>query len=235
MQHTVVMSGIGGQGIVVGTTLLGHAATRNGQFAVHYAQYGGEMRGTKCECTLSIADEPVTAPPLVSKPDVAIIMHPNPPTKLHGTARESFQAITSTIKPGGLAIVNSSLLDTPNVEFRSDIEWLLIPVTDVGKALGHAMVATMVAISAFAIETRMVPLDYVRHALTDVIPAYRHKLLEMDNAGLDAGARIVRDSQLVLGQDESGHLNAEALPTGSDHRAIRVPSKSGYIFQLASV
>jgi 2-oxoglutarate ferredoxin oxidoreductase subunit gamma len=236
MQRSVVMSGIGGQGIVVGTTLLGHAATRNGQFAVHFAQYGGEMRGTKCECTLTISDEQVNAPPLVSEPDVAIIMHPNPPTRLHGTAAESFQAITSTVRPGGLAIVNSSLLDLHEVTFRPDIEWLLIPVTDIGKQLGHLMVASMVAISAFAAETRMVPVEYIRLALTDVIPAYRHQLLEMDDAGLTAGERLVTaGTEFNASRDARGDVQVAAFPDTIEHRTVRIPSTGTYAFRAAVV
>lgn len=216
MQYTVVMSGIGGQGMVVGTKLIGHAATAMGRYCLHYAQYGGEMRGTKCECTMTISDEQVNAPPLVSQTDIAIIMHP-----------ESFASLRSTVAPGGLAIVNSSLIHPEASQLREDVEWLLLPVTDVGKSLGHVMVATMVAISAFAVETGLVDVAHIRGALTEVIPPYRQQLLEMDDAGLIAGSQMVSASRLM--DRESAAINESSSSSGA-RVPVRIPAKAGYMF-----
>ena len=184
MQDRMIMSGIGGQGIVVGTKLIGVAATGLGLYCLHYAQYGGEMRGTLCECTLTVGDAPITSTPQVSRIEAGIIMHP-----------ESFDRVVSKIMPGGLALVNSSLIDVRKRELRPDLEWLLIPATDLGKAEGHLMVATMVAIAAFADETKVVPSSAIKAYLPEVIPPYRHQLLEMDARGLDVGARCLATGQ----------------------------------------
>lgn len=180
MQERVIMSGIGGQGIVVGTKLIGITATGLGHYAMHYAEYGGEMRGTRCECTLTVADEPVISTPQVSQCEAAIIMHP-----------ESFDRLADKLVPGGLALVNSSLVDVARKPLRADVEWLLVPATDLGASLGHRMVATMVAIGAFAEETKLVPAAAIKDYLPDVIPSYRHQLLEMDAKGIDVGANSV--------------------------------------------
>ena len=177
MQDRIIMSGIGGQGIVVGTKLIGIAATNLGRYCMHYAIYGGEMRGTKCECTLTVSDAPVTSTPEVSACEAVIIMHP-----------ESFDRLQAMLVPGGLALVNSSLIHPEMDRLRDDVEWLFLPVTDIGTEKGHLMVATMVAIGAFAEETQIVPSEAIKDYLTEVIPAYRHQLLEMDRAGVDAGA-----------------------------------------------
>ena len=180
MQYSIIMSGIGGQGIVVGTKLIGITATEIGLFCLHYAEYGGEMRGTKCECTLTVGDQPVTSTPQVSSCAAAIIMHP-----------ESFDHLHQMIEPGGLALVNSSLIDVAKKQLRSDVEWVLLPITDMGKALGHMMVATMVAIGAFAEETGIIPALAIKDFLPEVIPAYRHQLLKMDSDGIDIGANAI--------------------------------------------
>lgn len=220
MQHSLVMSGIGGQGIVVGTMLIGHAATRTDRYCLHYASYGGEMRGTKCECSMTVSDEPVDAPPLVSRPDIAIIMHP-----------ESFKPLTPTITPGGLGLINSSLIDPASVDLRDDIEWLFLPVTDVGKDIGHVMVATMVAIAAFSVETGLADVSDIRDALTDVIPAYRHHLLEMDDQGLKAGVKLAeKAAQTVVERGADGAIDAASIPTATADRCFRVKSTVDYIF-----
>ncbi len=225
MQHSVVMSGIGGQGIVVGTKLIGHAATRAGRYCLHYAMYGGEMRGTKCECSMTVSDQPVDAPPLVSRPDVAIIMHP-----------ESFKPVAPLITGGGLGIVNSSLVDPADEELRDDVEWLFLPVTDAGKKIGHVMVATMVAIAAFSVETGMVAVQDIRGALPEIIPAYRHQLLEMDDAGLSAGEELARKvAGNVIARGEDGALSADELPEATSDRVFRIRSVVDYRFAGAGV
>lgn len=220
MQHSVVMSGIGGQGIVVGTKLVGYAATKAGRYCLHYAMYGGEMRGTKCECSMTVSDEPVDAPPLVSRPDIAIIMHP-----------ESFESLAPMIAPGGLGLVNSSLIDPASVDLRDDVEWLFLPVTDVGKDIGHVMVATMVAIAALCLETGLADVEDIRDALTDVIPAYRHKLLEMDGEGLKAGVRLAgKAAQTVVERGADGAIDAAGIPTATADRCFKIKSTASYIF-----
>ncbi|HJN93633.1 MAG TPA: 2-oxoacid:acceptor oxidoreductase family protein, partial [Dehalococcoidia bacterium] len=180
------MSGIGGQGIIVGTKLIGITATGLGQYALHYAEYGGEMRGTRCECTLTVADKPVTSTPQVSNCEAAIIMHP-----------ESFDRLVQKLLPGGLALVNSSLIDVSKLALRKDVEWLLVPATDLGTSLGHAMVSTMVAIGAFAEETQLVPAAAIADHLSALIPPYRHQLLEMDAKGIEMGANCVATGEQV--------------------------------------
>ncbi len=220
MQHSVVMSGIGGQGIVVGTMLIGHAATKMDRFCLHYAMYGGEMRGTKCECSMTVADEPVQAPPLVSKPDIAIIMHP-----------ESFNHLSQAITPGGLGLVNSSLVDPTEVELRDDVEWLFLPVTDVGKDIGHLMVATMVAIAACATETGIVGVSDIRDSLTQVIPAHRSHLLEMDDEGLKAGVKLAETAaQTIVERGDGGAIDASSIATSAADRAFKVKSAGEYMF-----
>ncbi len=186
MQDRVIMSGIGGQGIIVGTKLIGITATGLGLYALHYAEYGGEMRGTRCECTLTVADQPVTSTPQVSACEAAIIMHP-----------ESFDRLVQKLVPGGLALVNSSLIDVSKRTLRKDVEWLMIPATDLGTSLGHPMVSTMVTIGAFAEETKLVPAAAIADHLSSLIPPYRHQLLEMDAKGIDVGANCVATGEQV--------------------------------------
>lgn len=202
MQYSIIMSGIGGQGIVVGTKLIGITATEIGLYCLHYAEYGGEMRGTKCECTLTVGDRPVTSTPQVSSCTAAIIMHP-----------ESFDHLHAMIEPGGLGLVNSSLIDVAKKQLRSDVEWVLLPLTDMGKELGHMMVATMVAIGAFAEETGIIPPLAIKDFLPEVIPPYRHQLLKMDGDGIDVGANaIARQNEVRIPTTSSPYIFASRQP-----------------------
>jgi hypothetical protein len=127
-------------------------------------------------------------------------------------------------------MINSSLIGLETARMRDDVEWLFVPVTDVGKQVGHLMVATMVMIAAFAAETNLVDVAGIRSSLTEVIPAYRHKLLEMDDLGLARGTEIIAATP-VLGRDPGA-----AWPQESEWRqkAFRFNSSTDYLFRRSS-
>jgi 2-oxoglutarate ferredoxin oxidoreductase subunit gamma len=180
MQHVLIMSGVGGQGIVVGSKLLGIAATAQGRYCLHFAEYGGEMRGTPCECTLTLGTEPSTSPAQVSICAAAIIMHP-----------QCFDVAVPRIAPGGLALVNASLVHPERATLRPDVEWLFVPFTEMGEAAGHPMVATMVAVGAFCAESDLVSAEAAAAALPSIIPPYRTQMIAMDERGIAAGAAAI--------------------------------------------
>ena len=131
-----------------------------------------------------------------------------------------------------MAIDSSS---SGKVELRSDVEWLLVPATDIGKDLGHVMVATMVAISAFAAETGLIEVSDIRSALAEIIPPYRHQLLEMDDAGLRAGYELVRtDKEITLDRAADGSLDLSRIPSPDASRSVRIPAQGSYIFRKAT-
>src|SRR6266545_7340261 len=138
------------------------------------------MRGTPCECTLTLGAAPITSPAQGSVCAAAIIMQP-----------EVFATAVSRIAPGGLALVNASLIKVVRTTLRPDVEWLFMPFTEMGEAAGHQMVATMVAVGAFCAETGLVAPEAAAAALPQIIPPYRTQMIAMDERGIAAGAAAI--------------------------------------------
>ena len=61
-QHTVILSGFGGQGILFAGQLLTYAGMAAGWEVTWIPSYGPEMRGGTANCTVVISDEPIGSP-----------------------------------------------------------------------------------------------------------------------------------------------------------------------------
>ena len=74
MQTEVIMSGFGGQGLMMIGKLLALAGLEEGKDVTWLPSYGPEMRGGTANCTVVIADKPIGSP-LISSPKAAIVMN----------------------------------------------------------------------------------------------------------------------------------------------------------------
>ncbi len=177
MQRTFLMSGNGGQGIVVASKLVGAAAAATGRHCLHFGRYGSEIRGTECECSLTVGDEPIRSPAILSSAWGAIAMHP-----------QYFEHVQGMIDDGGILLFNSSLGGA--MPARSNITQHSLPATELASELGAPIAASLCALGAFAEYTGLVKVEHLCNALVEFIPPYRHELLEVDRRALLRGAEF---------------------------------------------
>jgi len=176
MQQEIIISGFGGQGTLFAGQLLTYAAMDNGYHVTWFPSYGPEMRGGKARCTVIVADEEIGAP-LVRRPSAAIV--------LNIPSMEAFEPAT---KPGGVLVVNSSLI--PQKSERDDIRVIYVPATDMAIELGNARMANVICLSALVEATGVVPLEAVKQALEDHLPERHRKLLGLNYEAMDKGAAL---------------------------------------------
>ena len=98
METSIVIAGFGGQGVLFAGQLLAYAGMDTGQHVTWIPSYGPEMRGGTANCTVIISEDPIGSP-IVSRPDVAIVLN-----------EPSYEKYVDVVKPGGLLVVNSSLV-----------------------------------------------------------------------------------------------------------------------------
>ncbi|GIV63158.1 MAG: 2-oxoacid:acceptor oxidoreductase family protein [Chloroflexota bacterium] len=175
MQTEIIIAGFGGQGILFAGQLLAYAAMDNGLETTWIPSYGPEMRGGTANCTVIIADEEIGSP-VVRNPQVAIVMN-----------RPSLDKYEPLVKPGGLLVVNSSIIDrTPE---RKDIQVVLVPANDIAEQLGDRRMANMVMLGAFLANLPVLDLGAIEKALQEHLPERHHKLLPKNYQALREGAR----------------------------------------------
>ena len=129
MTHKIVCAGFGGQGVHSIGTMLAYSAMLEGKEVSWLPSYGPEMRGGTANCSVIISEEPV-ASPIVTKPDVLIVM--NTP---------SLAKFEDAVVPGGTIIVNSSLIDKKVT--RTDVKVYYVPANERAQELGTARAANI--------------------------------------------------------------------------------------------
>jgi 2-oxoglutarate ferredoxin oxidoreductase subunit gamma len=178
MQEEIIISGFGGQGTLFAGQLLTYAAMDNGFHVTWIPSYGPEMRGGKARCTVVVSDQEIGSP-LVRRPSAAIVL--NIP---------SMEAFEPAVKPGGVLVVNSSLV--PQRSERTDIRAFHIPASDMAIELGNVRLANVVCLGVLVQATGMVPLQAVTQALEDHLPARHRKLLAPNREALQRGASLAK-------------------------------------------
>lgn len=173
MERSTIFAGFGGQGILFAGQILARAAMAEGLDVLWIPSYGPEMRGGTASCTVIVAGEPIGSP-VVDRSDAIVAL--NPP---------SLARFESTVAPGGLLVVNTSLIEArPS---RSDIEIVAVPCTALGRSAGDDRLVSVVALGALLARRPLVPLAAARDALAAFVGVRRPEILAADLAALDAG------------------------------------------------
>ena len=147
MERTVVMAGFGGQGVLMIGKLLAEACLSEGKEVTWLPSYGPEMRGGTANCTVVIADHPIGSP-IVGRPLDAVVMN-----------RPSLEKFAPTQRPGGVLVINSSLI---TIEAgRDDLKVLRLPANDLAQAEGSTRAANMAMLGAYVGCTALAGKDAV--------------------------------------------------------------------------
>jgi 2-oxoglutarate ferredoxin oxidoreductase subunit gamma len=175
MQTEIIIAGFGGQGILFAGQLLAYAAMDNGLETTWIPSYGPEMRGGTANCTVIVSEEEIGAP---------IVRHPTAVIALNLPSLDKYEPL---VKPGGLLVVNSSIIDrTPE---RKDIQVVLVPANDIAEQLGDRRMANMVMLGAFLANLSVLSIE----ALQEHLPERHHKLLPKNYQALREGARYLAE------------------------------------------
>lgn len=177
MLEEIIIAGFGGQGVMSMGQLIAYAGMLEGKGVSWLPSYGPEQRGGTANCAVVVSDEPVGSP-LVTSPSTAIVLN-NP----------SFDKFEPRVRPGGLLIVNSSLIVRNSN--RKDIKVIELMATDMANDLGNARVANMILLGAFLECTKIVSVESVMESLKKVLSSDKHHLLNVNKQALQKGASLV--------------------------------------------
>ena len=178
MQNEVQFAGFGGQGIMLIGKILAHAAMKEGYEVSWVPSYGPEMRGGTAHCTVIISEDEIGSP-VVTRPQVAMVMN-----------LPSLDKYEPLIKPGGLLVVNSSLVDR-DAE-RTDIDVVSVPANDIAEEMGEKRLANMVLLGALLEKLPILPANEVAEALGRHIPEHRRNLLDANLKAMKRGAAVAK-------------------------------------------
>ncbi len=152
MAKEIICAGFGGQGVLTAGMLLINAGMEQNKNVLFYPSYGSEMRGGTANCTVKISEN-LIASPVSKSPDILFTM--NTP------AIDKFE---ERVKPGGLLLVNSSIVPADR-SYRSDIQVIKVPVTEIAAEENNPKGANLVMLGALAANSDLFSIEYMESAI----------------------------------------------------------------------
>jgi len=180
LHHEVLIAGFGGQGVVLAGTLLANAALAEGREVVWAPSYGPEMRGGPVHCTVIVASQRIGSPE-VSLADSLLIMD-----------RASLAEFGQRVKPGGLFVLNSSLVQARPEDDACEV--LPIAATDEAEGLGNPRVANVIMLGAFLEKRPIVSPASVEAAMRVLAGKGYEKLIPINERALARGMELAREA-----------------------------------------
>jgi len=174
MQSEVMFAGFGGQGILLSAKILAHTAMEAGYEVVWIPSYGPEMRGGTAYCMVIMGDRPIGSP-IVKNPLHLVAMN-----------RPSLEKFAPVVKPGGVVLINSSLI--PVRSGRDDVDEIAIPVNDIAIEAGSVRSANIVALAAFVARSGILSVEDLRESVKKEF-ARKAKLIPLNMDAIDRGAQ----------------------------------------------
>jgi 2-oxoglutarate ferredoxin oxidoreductase subunit gamma len=177
MKQEIIISGFGGQGVMVMGQLLTYAGMLEDKHVSWMPSYGPEMRGGTANCAVIIDDSSIGAP-TVSEPTAAVVLN-----------LPSLDKFERTVRPKGALIVNSSLINKQAE--RTDIDVHYVPINDIAAELGNPKVVNMVALGALLAATGVVEVEAVMTAFGKKF-ASKPKIVEVNREAVMRGYNAVK-------------------------------------------
>ena len=168
----IILSGSGGQGLILAGQILAEAVIRDGKNAVQTQSYGPEARGGASKAEVIISNDDIDYPK-VTKPDIVLAM-----------SQEALSRYAGELDPNGTLIIDSTYVKAPA---QTDARMISAPFSRLAKeSLGKEMVANVVALGALAAVTGVVSMESLNQALLSRIPpgteVLNKKALELGKA-----------------------------------------------------
>lgn len=171
----IILSGVGGQGIVVGGAILGKAAVEyGGKNAVSTSEYGVETRGTFTKSSIIIGDDEIYFTDTI-EPDLVIVM-----------AEVAYEKYINELKAPSILVYDSSLIKK---ERPSGCLQIGFPITEIAITLGSEATANIVALGIIIQITNVIEKTIVEQALIDKFKDFKG-VLEMNIDALNKGYEI---------------------------------------------
>lgn len=161
----VRMHGRGGQGAVLASLLLAHAAHRRGYHVQVFPEFGVERRGVPVTAFARLDRKPIRLRTRVTKPDHVLVLDP---------ALAHYVPLTDGLKAGGTVVMNATApaaLDVFGRQFR--LAWVdgsaIAAAHRIGTASAPIVNTTMVG--AFAAATGLLGREELAEALVELFGA----------------------------------------------------------------
>lgn len=177
-QIEVIISGVGGQGLILCGTLLGEAAVRSGKKTTLSSEYGVETRGTFTKSDLIVSDSEIYFPD-VTDPDIVVCL-----------AQVAYDRYTRRLSNHALLVYNNEDVSAEGIHNSQEIG---IPLNSISQQLGNPAVANIYIMGLIAGYTGLISPDYAKGPLRQFFEKRGEKVLNMNFQAFTSGYEQGRD------------------------------------------
>ena len=179
MKQKMFFAGSGGQGTLAIGQMIAKAAMDEGKEVTWLPSYGPEMRGGTANCSVIVSDEEVGSP-MVNNADVLIAMN-----------LPSLDKFEHTVKPGGLIVVNSSIIER-KVQ-RDDVKVVYCDSAKIADEVKNPKGANVAILGAMmGADDASVSMDKMVEAIRLELGERKARFLEGNKAALVAGMEAAK-------------------------------------------
>ena len=178
MMKQYIFAGFGGQGMLLIGKFVAMACMLDGKHVSWLPSYGPEMRGGTANCSVIVSDDPVGSP-MVGQADAIIAMN-----------LPSLDKFEDKVKPGGLLVVNSSLIDRKVV--RDDVQVVYCDATRIAEQVNNPKGANVAILGAMLAKEPVVDIDKMIEAIRIELGERKLRFLEGNKAALFAGMEAAK-------------------------------------------
>ncbi len=170
LEKSIIISGSGGQGILLFGRLIAHTLMIEGKNVTYFPSYGAEIRGGTANCSVIVSDDLIGSP-LVINPDILIVF--NCP---------SLERFLPRLQREGVLFYDSSLITSDGcdrlsvVDETSDFHSFGVEASGKAAGLGSIRYANMVMFGALLRKTVISDLSKAEKGLRALV-SERHRAL----------------------------------------------------------
>ncbi|MEM1984069.1 MAG: 2-oxoacid:acceptor oxidoreductase family protein [Candidatus Korarchaeum sp.] len=178
MRVDIIISGFGGQGVVVAGAVLTQAAVLSNYYASSTYTYGPEARLGSTRSEVVISDDEVDYPKVLN-PDYWIVMN-----------QHSLNTLATRYQFGKTIVIADSTM----IRFFDPIENRVktiyrVPATDEAEKLGDKLVTNMLMLGIFSGISGIIPPENLKEAIRSTV---RPQFFEINVRAVDKGVEIAK-------------------------------------------
>jgi indolepyruvate ferredoxin oxidoreductase beta subunit len=189
MKLDVIIAGVGGQGILSISAVIGEAAVRKGLYFKQAEVHGMSQRGGEVQSHLRISDKPIYSD-LLEKGKAGMIISIEP--------MEGLRYLPFLNQEGWIITNDKPFVNIPNyppiedilAEVKKQPRHILINASDIANEVGSPLVMNMVMLGA---SSSLIPLDFIdlENAIKTMFSGKGDKVVEMNLAAIRAGKAFI--------------------------------------------
>ena len=177
-QTEIIVTGFGGQGIILAGRILGMAASLGDKKESTLVQaYGPESRGGACNAQVIISDKPIHYP-YVSTPHILVAM-----------SQAGYDKFAPALQPDAVLLVDQDLVNPE----QAACDHFAIPATRMAENLGNKMMANIIMLGFCTAITKAVSTASAQASIARSVPkGTEERNIEAFNKGFDYGLSTLK-------------------------------------------